>query len=129
VASDFRRRGARYWLVCCGLLSACLNPQPDLQPTARPGGSAVNVPVEIRPETCDDNPLLAACPSSNSAPPQRPDTVGSGPVLSNDGLGGGAGSGGMAEPADAGPSVGDAASSAVADTFAADAGAGDDEDP
>jgi hypothetical protein len=128
VAPDFRKRGARHWLVCCGLLAGCLNPQPDLQPTVRPGGPAVNVPVDVRPETCDDNPLLAGCPSNASAPPRPPSAnEGSGPTMS--GLGGGAGSGGMPEPPDAGPGVGDAASSTVADTFAADAGAGDDQDP
>jgi hypothetical protein len=128
VASDFRRLGKQGCLVCCGLFAACLNPQPDLEPTF--DSEIPSTPVDVRAETCDDNPLLARCPSNGTPPAAQPASPGgigngvggSGGMFSDPSSGGGAGSTGMGD-GDAGPA------SPFADTQPVDAGVGDAQAP
>jgi hypothetical protein len=99
-------RSASRWALAAGLLGACLNPQPDSQPTfagesvTGPGdGSSV---IDVQPETCSDNALLAGC---STASPGASPGAGAGGSAS---AGGGAGSGGSEmgpgeSPPDAGP--------------------------
>jgi hypothetical protein len=96
----------RAMLAVAGLLGffACLNPQPDPDPLINAPSGQDTTDVSPKPESCDDNPMLAGCsPSSMGGPPQADTSSGAGGAENTGSGAGNAGSAGsVGTAADAG---------------------------